>query len=65
MVVVETMLFRNDCAALQSTNTSTFVTLPIGGAFGNQVTTFVPPDTWEVPGFTNGFFTFPMGFVTL
>jgi hypothetical protein len=52
-------------AVLQSTNTSTFVTLPIGGAFGEQITPFVPPDAWEVPGFTNGFFTFPMGFITL
>ncbi len=52
-------------ASIQSTNTSPFVTLPIGGAFGEQIAPFTPPDNWEVPGFTNGFFTFPLGFITM
>ncbi len=46
-------------ASLQSNTGSPFVTLPIGGAFGEPIIAFTPPDDWEIPGFTNGFLNFP------
>lgn len=55
---------RSVFAALRSNTGSPFVTLPIGGAFGEPIVAFTPPDDWEIPGFTNGFFNFP-GFITV